>query len=151
MKKHILLTTLTISTILTSCSSMKKSISLGASSGMTAGLLLTNGDSSKTGQNMAAGLAIGGLASYFIHKSLEKRDAVTRRETLFNLDKFGTYAPKRRSSQANSSPFSLSPAQVEEELIETHIQDGKRLIESHRVWTISGDSQWIETPTKGGN
>ncbi len=31
---------------------------------------------------------------------------------------------------------------VEQDYIETHVQDSKRLIEGHRVWSISEESQW---------
>lgn len=146
MKKQIFLSTLILSTILTSCSSVRKSVSLGVGTGMTTGLLLGNGDSKKTKTGLAIGAVVGGIASYFIHKGIEKRDTETRKETLFNLDKFGTYGRIKTSTSNNSAPFSLTPAQVEEEFIETHVEDGRRLIEAHRVWTISNDSQWIETP-----
>ena len=139
---------------LTSCSSLKKSISLGVATGMTTGLLAGSGDSKKAKTGAAIGGLVGGIASYLIHKGLEKRDAKTRKETLFNLDKFGTYGPAKKSSMSNSAPFSLSPAQVEEDFVETHIKDGRMLIEGHRTWTISSDSQWIETPNgfnKGTN
>ncbi len=146
MKKQIFLSTLTISLLLTGCSSVRKSVTLGVGSGIATGLLLGNGDSERARKGAAIGALIGGLGSYFIHKRLDKRDAKIRRETLFNLDKFGTYGRIKTSPSNNSSPFSLSPAQVEEEYIETHVQDGRRLIEGHRTWTISSDSQWIETP-----
>lgn len=146
MKKQIFFTTLILSTIFTGCSSVRKSVTFGIGTGMTTGLLLGNGDSNKTKTGLAIGAVVGGIASYFIHKGLEKRDSETRKETLFNLDKFGTYGRVKSTPTNNSAPFSLSPAQVEEEFIETHVQDGRRLIEGHRIWTISNDSQWIETP-----
>lgn len=90
------------------------------------------------------GAAIGGLTSYFIHDGLKKRDAKTRRETIFNLDKHNVSAPRGYQMQGNHG---ITMPVVEGEVIEEHVSpDGKRLIESHRIWHIKEDAQWVPTP-----
>lgn len=145
MKKQILPIIIILSLSLTGCSSVRKSISLGVASGAVTGLALGNGNSKKAQTGLAIGAIVGGIASYFIHKGLEKRDASTRKDTLFNLEKFGAYGQVRGARNSNSAPFTLSPAMVEQDYVETHVEDGRRLIEGHRIWSISQDSQWMPT------
>jgi gas vesicle protein len=73
---------------------MKDSITVGALSGAAVGATSTNILSNtrrreKTLMGAATGAIIGGLASYLIHGSLEKRDKNVRKKTLFNLENFG--------------------------------------------------------------
>jgi hypothetical protein len=145
MKTKLLITSLSLTLTLTSCSSMKKSVSLGLTSGAITGLAVQSSGGKNNLQGAAIGAAIGGIASYFTHKGLKKRDDQTRRETLFNLDKFGVYQGHKPTKSKSNTPFSIAPATVEQDYIETHVQDGKRLIEGHRVWTISDETQWIPT------
>lgn len=149
-KKIIISSFLSLS--LLSCSTMKETVSLGAGTGALTGagasLMLSNKDGKAAATSAAIGAVVGGIASYFIHGSLKKRDAKIRKTTLFNLEKFDVYQGGRATRNGSNTPFSVSPARVEQDYIETHIQDGKRLIEGHRVWTISEDSQWIPSQIK---
>lgn len=133
--------------VLTSCSTMRKTVTLGATAGALTGAIaghhLSSGQSNNTTKGLAIGAIIGGISSYFIQKGLEKRDANTRKQTLFNLERFGVNGHSHKSTKRSSAPFSLSPAMVDQDYIETHVEDGNRLIEGHRVWTISEEAQWI--------
>jgi hypothetical protein len=136
----LLLTTMLMST---GCSTMKKSLTLGISTGAVTGAMTGASLSKNRGQGALNGALIGGvisgIASYFIHNKLEKRDQKTRRETLFNLDKFGVDYPKNYSSGNNPG---LSMPVVESQWVGTQVK-GKKLVEGHRVWIISEDPQWI--------
>lgn len=78
--------------ILSGCASLKDSLILGAGSGAVVGGVIGNQNSSDRGEGTIKGAVIGGvvggLASYLIHGSLEKRDAIVRRETLMNLERY---------------------------------------------------------------
>lgn len=85
--------------ILSSCSSIKKSVSFGVASGMGSGAAIGAMVSDNKGKGAVTGLAIGallgGIASYFIHGGLDDRDKETRKDTLFNLEKHGVFgSPK---------------------------------------------------------
>ena len=119
----------------TGCSTMKESLILGVSTGAIAGASLNKNKK----KGALIGGAITGLATYFIYKGLKKRDQKIRRETLFNLDKFGVDYPKNYSSGNNPG---LSMPVVESQWVDTQVQ-GKKLVEGHRVWMISEEPQWI--------
>lgn len=143
MKKQVIL--IMASTIITSgCSTMKESIGLGIATGIatgaTTGAALHRRPSKGALQGALVGGLLAGAASYFIHKGLDKRDEKTRKETLFNLDKFGVDYPKQ--SIKGDRPEISMPV-VESQWIETQVK-GKKLIEGHRVWMISEDSQWLQ-------
>lgn len=78
-----------------SCSTTRKSISLGlgtgAASGAAIGAMTNKNHSQGALLGLGIGAVIGGIASYFIHGSLEERDKETRKETLFNLEKHGVF------------------------------------------------------------
>ena len=130
----------------TSCASVGKSILLGTATGGVAGAI--SGvywgveDREKYAMQAAlfTGLA-GGITAYFVHKGLEKRDERTRQETLFNLDKFGLEGETQKLHSIHN-PVLMAP-KIESRWIETQAQ-GKKLIEGHRVWVITEDSQWPE-------
>ena len=142
MHKVLILTMVT--TILTTgCSTMKESLTIGIGTGMATGAVAgstMNKDRGKGAlQGALIGGAISGIASYFIHKGLDRRDQKTRRETLFNLDKFGVDYPKNYSTGNNPG---LSMPVVESQWVDTQVK-GKKLVEGHRVWIISEEPQWI--------
>lgn len=73
---------------------MKDSITLGVISGTVSGAAggkkFSHTKSDKKAKVAAvSGAILGGLLSYFIHGSLQKRDAEVRKRTLFNLENFG--------------------------------------------------------------
>ena len=81
--------------LLAGCATVKRSLLAGTATGATAGVFLGAESSPKNKKKKAAvgaaiGAALGGLAGYFIHGRLEKRDEGTRQETLLNLERFGT-------------------------------------------------------------
>ena len=133
----------------TGCSTMRESLTLGVSTGAATGAVAGASLSKNRGQGALKGALVGGaisgIASYFIHKGLKKRDQKTRRETLFNLDKFGVDYPKNYSQENGPG---LSKPVVESQWVDTQVQ-GKKLIEGHRVWIISEDPQWIPSSKKG--
>ena len=88
---YLILTTL----LITTCSTINRSLSLGTASGVAIGLSLSplkQPNNSKDAVKFGViGALIGGVSSYFIHKSLIKRDENVRKEALFNLEKFGVF------------------------------------------------------------
>lgn len=130
------------------CATMKQSLIVGASSGAATGAMAgsTIADKNKGQASLQGALiggAIGGIASYFIHGHLDKRDDRVRRETLFNLEKFNVSTPASFSG-ASGGPGVAAP-RVEMQWVDTQVQ-GKKLIEGHRVWIMTEDAQWIPSP-----
>ncbi len=85
---------LTMALILNGCASVTKSTLLGFGTGAVvggaSGALIDKQNSSQAALTTALIMgAIGGIAGYFTHDALEKRDADVRKETLFNLEKYG--------------------------------------------------------------
>lgn len=79
---------------LSGCSTMSKSLLVGASTGAVLGTSAGVGFSSNdrgggAWKGALIGGAIGLASSYFIHNGIEQRDADVRRETLLNLERFG--------------------------------------------------------------
>jgi hypothetical protein len=153
-KKHIAL--LTAAALLSSsCSSTRKSIALGLATGAGTGAAIgaftsPHGKGATTG--LAVGALVGGIASYFIDKGMQDRDQNVRRDTLFNLEKHGVFGSDLPSSSKSSAPYGIAPAAVSEEYVETHVEDGSKLIEGHKIWTIQENSHWMrEIPDRGGD
>ena len=85
------------------CATMKRSMITGTAVGTAAGATTGAAVGSATKVKDRGGVVlqsalIGGLlgliSSWFVHRKLEIRDAEVRRETLFNLEKFGVDYPK---------------------------------------------------------
>jgi hypothetical protein len=153
-KKHIAIMT-AAALLSSSCSSTRKSIALGLAAGAGAGatigaLTSPHGKGAMTG--LAVGALVGGIASYFIDKGLQDRDQNTRRDTLFNLEKHGVFGSELSNGNKSSAPYGIAPAAVNEEYVETHVEDGTKLIEGHKIWTIQENSRWMrEIPDRGGD
>ncbi len=96
--------------ILSGCSTITKSTLLGAGVGAaagTGGTALSNKDKGKSVAVSALVMGVvGGVAGYFSHQRLEKRDAEVRKETLFNLEKFGVSGLKNESNFTSESKSS---------------------------------------------
>jgi hypothetical protein len=138
---------------LVGCSTMKESLVLGIGSGaatgaITGSVIVDKNRGQAALQGALLGGVIGGIASYFIHGTVQKRDDLIRRETLFNLEKFNVSTPSPSSSMPSqgSGPAITSP-KVEMQWIDTQVQ-GKKLIEGHRVWIMTEDAQWIPSTGK---
>lgn len=130
---------------------MRGSVLLGAGSGAAAGAAL--GASSNRGDRgqgalvgAGVGAIVGGITSYLIHGGLQDRDAETRKETLFGLERFGVSSVPKGNSSIPSVSFQV----VEEQKIETHRQ-GNKIIEGHRIWILSDDSGVILNPNEGNS
>jgi|GEM_PF-1403232 len=138
--------------ILCSCATTKKSITLGlvtgAASGAVLGSTLSKDNDKGAMTGLAIGAVVGAIASYFIDDSLQKRDQDTRRDTLFNLEKHGVFSESNFKGQSSGGnfPYALSSPVVNEEFIESHVEDDTRLIEGHRVWSIQEGSKWNPNP-----
>lgn len=83
-----------MSLALSSCASITKStflgIGLGATIGGATGALVDNHNRGQGALSTALIMGtFGGLISYFGHQELEAHDAETRKDTLFNLEKYG--------------------------------------------------------------
>ena len=77
-------------------------ISTGAAVGAAGGAILGHEKGEAAWQSALVMGAIGGIAGYFTHKGLEDRDAEVRKETLFNLEKFGVSGVDDSTSSKNS-------------------------------------------------
>ena len=78
---------------ISSCSTLNKSVLLGASTGALGGAYIGKLHSKEyknsTEIGILTGLLFGAAGGYFLYKESEKRNEKIRRETLFNLDKHG--------------------------------------------------------------
>ena len=134
----------------TGCATMKDSMLAGASTGLAIGAGVGAGANHKRRGDGAAvgaliGAAIGAISGRLVHKKLEERDGDTRKETLFNIDKFGVSGVQDGFSPVGE--HGLTMPKVDSEWVPTSVK-GKKLVEGHRVWIITEDSQWL--PGEGG-
>jgi uncharacterized protein YcfJ len=78
--------------VLTSCSTLRDSLVLGAGTGALVGGATGYSFRGDKTENVLTGAVIGGVVggilSYVIHGSLESRDARVRKDTLLNLEKY---------------------------------------------------------------
>ena len=90
--KRKLIAGLLLVVTLQGCATLKDSLILGAGTGLIVGGIAGNQSDGDKSENVLKGAVIGGvvggLASYFIHGSLESRDARVRKDTILNLEKF---------------------------------------------------------------
>ena len=68
------------------------------------------------------GGVVGGLASYFIHGSLESRDARVRKDTVLNLEKFDVMGRDTTMS------IGTKPSTTGEKCFATHEVDGRDVL-----------------------
>lgn len=97
---------LAVSILSSSCSTTRKSIALGvgtgAASGATIGAMTNKDHAQGALLGLGIGALVGGIASYFIHGSLEDRDNETRKDTLFNLEKHGVFGNEPEETKTQS-------------------------------------------------
>lgn len=122
---------LTLLTFLSACSSMEKSISLGAAIGGTAGGAIGNADGSynrdkSTVQGAAIGAVLGGLIAYAAHKQEEKKLTPSLGKPELNAEAPSLTAPKVRRVWV--------PARIE----------GDRYINGHFEYVIEKTSTWSQ-------
>ena len=103
-----LLCILSLTTMLSSCSTTSRttwlSAGIGSLTGATAGYFLADKErGKKTMQSAAISAVIGATIGYFTHKGLQERDEKIRKETLFNLDKYNVYNPKKNGKSSSNS------------------------------------------------
>lgn len=115
--------------MLTSCSTVEKSIGLGAAIGGTAGGAIGNRDGSynrdkATMQGAAIGAILGGLIGYAAHKDKSKTQSP-------NIEKVGL-EPKAPSLTAPRVRRVFVPARIE----------GDRYIDGHYEYVIEKTSGW---------
>jgi hypothetical protein len=80
--------------LMTGCSTITKSTFLGIGTGATvgaaSGALIAKHNSAQAVLTSAIFIGVvGGIAGYFGHQELEKRDYDVRHDALFNLEKYG--------------------------------------------------------------
>ena len=124
---------------------MKESIVTGVAAGAVTGLVLgpaidRKGPDAAVGGALI-GAAVGGIASYFIQKSLDDRDAKVRKETLFNLDKFNVSRPNANMDYE----YGIAAPGVETECFDTEVKSGK-LVQAHCESKIIGAPEWVKNP-----
>ena len=135
-----LATVLLMTMMIGGCAAMREALILGAGSGIATGAAIgiissphAKGSAALLGGIIGAAVGLG--SAHFIQKGVEDHDSKVRKDTLFNLERFGVSdAPTQ-----NSSVPSISFRVVEEQKIETHRQNNK-IVEGHRIWIISDDS-----------
>ena len=107
---------LTMALILNGCAGVTKSTLLGFGTGAVvggaSGALIDKQNSSQAALTTALIMgAIGGIAGYFTHDALENRDADVRKETLFNLEKYGVsgFSSGIKAKDGNESYYLNQP------------------------------------------
>jgi uncharacterized membrane protein YeaQ/YmgE (transglycosylase-associated protein family) len=99
MRNTIVLYSTLLTLLCTGCATKGKTtllgMSLGVSTGAITGAVMKKDKKGVLLSTLAFGL-IGTLTGLFGHGLLEKRDAITRKETVFNLEKFGVQGTNLR-------------------------------------------------------
>lgn len=102
----IFLLTMILTLLTTGCASTSKStlfgMSVGIGAGALTGAIVTKNKKDTMKGALALGL-VGALAGWFSHEALEKRDERVRKETIFNLEKFGVQMPYMNQSRQSKS------------------------------------------------
>jgi hypothetical protein len=128
-------------------------IGAGAVGGAITAVSMNREENKVTMKGAAIGALVGGVAGYVLHRIIDNKEDKVRRETLFNLESHGIAANFNSAKMKKFNTFMTSP-EVREDYIETHtINDGRRLIQGHKTWTILGNPQFNLSRPKmeGGN
>ncbi len=143
MKDKIVMSVL-VSMFTLGCATLKESVVTGSGVGAATGLVVHSTSKNRSNKEGAltsvlVGAIFGGITSYFIHGSLEKRDSKTRRKTLLNLNKFSVSTPIQNK---NIQGFKVSTPDADKECFDWEIK-GSKLVQKHCVWSIKGNSFWV--------
>ena len=122
-------------------------VALGAGVGATsaASLPMRSNNGAVVERASLIGAILGGLGGYIFHHVIDSRGDAIRRKTLFNLEAHGLPTNSHDSSSVDFRQFEtfINQPQVRENYIETHtVDDGRKLIEGHRVWNLIGQPQF---------
>lgn len=110
--------------------------------GVTGAATAKSGHQKATLNGAAIGALVGGIGGYILHKVIEKKESRVRKETLFNLESHGISTGFDGIDLKRFNTFVSSP-EVREDYVDTHTtDDGRRLIQGHKVWTIIGNPQF---------
>lgn len=131
------------------CASVERSTFLGAGTGAgaamgaaTASAMANKDHGQVTLRGAGIGALVGGITGYILHKVIDKKESQVRKETLFNLESHGISTGFDGIDLKKFDTFVSSP-QVREDYIETHtVDDGRKLIQGHKTWTIIGNPQF---------
>ncbi len=129
------------------CASVERSTLLGAGTGATLGAVSVSSMARQDHKKMTLkgagiGLLVGGLTGYILHQVMDKKERKVRRETLFNLESHGISTSFENVNFEKHNTFVTSPS-VREDYVETHtVDDGRTLIQGHKVWKIEGSPQF---------
>lgn len=122
---------ITITLMISACSSMEKSIALGAAIGGTAGGAIGNQDGSynrdkSTVQGAAIGAVLGGLIAYAAHKQEEKKQV-----------------PQTGKLDLDAKAPSLTAPKVRRVWVPARIE-GDKYIDGHFEYVIEKTSTWSQ-------
>jgi hypothetical protein len=128
------------------CASIERSTLLGAGTGAAMGAVsasvMSQGDHQQSLQGAGIGALVGGITGYILHRVIDNKEDQVRRETLFNLESHGISKGFDGVNMEKYDTFVSSP-EVREDFVETHtVDDGRKLIQGHKVWTIMGNPQF---------
>ena len=137
------MTAIAVSACATMRDSVLTGVGVGAIGGAAVGSLVDKEDSSGTWKGAVIGGVVGALTGYFIHKGLDDRDAKTRKDTLFNLERYNVSRP----NQDVKFNYTISAPSVETECFETQVR-GNKLIQAHCESAVSGTPEWVANPPK---
>ena len=125
------------------CASTGKSIALSSATGAAVGA--ANGAvlfpvNTKKGVLKGAliGSVAGGILGWLTHGWFEKRDAKIRRDTILGLNRSDVL---NTPWNTDTTPAITKPI-IEGRWVEPKVE-GKKLIEGHKEWKISEESQWV--------
>jgi len=138
------------------CASIERSTLLGIGSGagvgaLSASTMATSDHKKMTSKGAIVGAVLGGVTAYVLHRIMDKKESRVRRETLFNLESHGITTGFDKIEMKKFNTFMSSP-EVREDYVETRtIDDGRKLIQGHKTWTIIGNPQFnLSKPGRRG-
>ncbi|MBF0361165.1 MAG: hypothetical protein HQK49_09145 [Oligoflexia bacterium] len=144
LRKYMIL--LFFLSLLPSCSTIEKSVTVGLIAGGVGGAVIAPGlvrEDKKKALVLGAlvGMALGGIGGYFTHKKLDERDEKTRKDTIFNLENFGYHPTISVPLNKNKDTPPVMNPKVEKIWIEPRVE-GHKYISGHYQWVITDEARW---------